>query len=294
MGYNTIKLDVQDNIALLTLNRPQKLNAMTVELVDEVVDALDYCDKTDDVRAIIVTGEGRAYCAGADLSGGAGGFTDDAGSDLINEDGSFNYASESARDAGGRITLRIYDLCKPIIGAINGAAVGGGATMTLAMDVRLASTKAKFAFPFTKRGIVPESASSFFLPRIVGITNALELCLGGDLIGAEEALRIGLVSGVYEPDDLMPNALEKANKFAKASAPVSVALSRQLLWKGLGWDHPMQAHRYESRGVLSRSVSNDAKEGVEAFMNKRVPNFPDVVSSDLPDFYPWWDDQKYQ
>lgn len=294
MTYNTIRYEVEDGVALITLSRPDKLNAFTPEMMREMIDAVDRTDADDAVRAVIFTGEGRAYCAGADLSAGTRGFVDESQQSLMNTDGSVNYSSEAARDGGGLLTLRLFESRKPLIGAINGAAVGIGVTMTLPMDIRLASEAARFGFVFTRRGIVPEAASSWFLPRVVGVSKALEWCYSGRVFDAQEALDGGLVRSIHAPEDLLPAARAIAREIVENTAPVSVALTRQMLWRGLGQSHPMEAHRIDSRAILSRTASADAAEGVASFLEKRPAAYPDAVSKDMPDFYPWWDDQPYR
>lgn len=294
MTYDTLDYAVEDGIATITLSRPDKLNAFTVGMMDEMLDVLDRIDADDAVRAVIVTGAGRAFCAGADLSAGADAFVlEGDGDPVVRADGTLNYASEAARDGGGRVTLRLFKLVKPIIAAINGPAVGIGATMTLAMDVRLASQTARIGFVFSRRGIVPEAASSFFLPRIVGISQALDWCYSGRVFDAAEALAGGLVKAVHAPDHLLPAARALARSYADNTAPVSVALIRQMMWRGLGMSDPMEAHRLDSRGILSRGRSADVAEGVTAFLDKRPAVFPDRVSRDLPDFFPWWEEPGY-
>jgi enoyl-CoA hydratase/carnithine racemase len=294
MDYQQIRYEVADHVATLTLDRPDKLNAYSVRMMEEMIHAFDRADADDQVRAVIVTGAGRAFCAGADLEMGAKVF-DAAGAEgsPIRADGSIDYESDAARDYGGRLTLRIFQCLKPVIGAINGPAVGIGATMLLPMDVRLASEAARFGFVFTRRGIVPEGASSWFLPRIVGISQALEWCLSGRLFPAAEALAGGLVKAVYPPDALLPAAQALAREIADNAAPVSVALTRQMLWRGLGMADPMEAHRIDSRGVLARGRSKDAVEGVMSFLEKRPATFPAKVSDGMPDFFPWWDEPTY-
>ena len=292
-AYETLRYDVEDGIATITLSRPEKLNAFTVQMMDEMLHVLDQVDFDDAVRALVVTGDGRAFCAGADLSAGADAFVFEGDDPIIGADGRLNYAADGARDGGGRITLRLYSLLKPVIAAINGPAVGIGATMTLAMDIRLASQTAKFGFVFAKRGIVPEAASSWFLPRIVGISQALDWCCSGRVFDAAEAEAGGLVKAVLAPKDLLPAAYAAARRFADQTAPVSVALTRQMLWRGLGMSHPMQAHQVDSRGILSRGRSADVAEGVGAFLEKRAAVFPDRVSTDMPDFFPWWEEPPY-
>lgn len=293
MTYETIHYDVVDGIATLTLSRPAKMNAFTTGMLHEMLDALERVDEDDDVRSLIVTGEGKAFCAGADISGGPGDFLTDGESSVRNADGSLNYSSPSARDGGGRLTLRLYELKKPIIAAINGAAVGVGSTMLLPMDVRIASETARFGLVFARRGIVPEAASSWFLTRVVGISQAARWCYSGRIFDAEEARRGGLVDKVVSPDELITAARNIAREFADDTAPVSVALTRHMLWKGLGMSHPMEAHRIDSRAILSRSLSEDAKEGVNSFLEKRPAEFPLKVSTDMPDFYPWWEEHHY-
>ena len=249
-----------------------------------MIDALDKADADDNVRAIIVTGAGRGFCAGADLSAGGNTFNAEARDDR--EDG-------LQRDGGGRVSLRIFECKKPIIAAINGAAVGIGATMTLPMDIRLCSTKAKFGFVFARRGIVPEACSSYFLPRVVGISQALEWCYNGRVFPGDEALAGGLVRSVHEPDDLLTAAKVIAREIVDNTSAVSVTLIRQMMWKMLGADHPMEAHKIDSRGIYFAGKAADAKEGVESFLEKRTAKFPLKVSEDMPEFYPWWEDREF-
>ena len=284
MNYSTILYDLEDSVLLITLNRPEILNAFNRDMMAEMIDALDKADADDNVRAIIVTGAGRGFCAGADLSAGGNTFNAEARDDR--EDGLH-------RDGGGRVTLRIFECKKPIIAAINGAAVGIGATMTLPMDIRLCSTKAKFGFVFARRGIVPEACSSYFLPRVVGISQALEWCYSGRVFPGDEALAGGLVRSVHQPDDLLAAAKVIAREIADNTSAVSVTLIRQMMWKMLGADHPMEAHKIDSRGIYFAGKAADAKEGVESFLEKRAAKFPLKVSEDMPEFYPWWDDRKF-
>lgn len=299
MTYTTIKTDLADGILTLTLNRPDRLNAFNREMMNELIDAFDKSDADDQVRVVIVTGEGRGFCAGADLAAGGDTFnykTGDGGRELpLLRDGTPDLAGDEAiRDGGGRLTLRIFDSLKPVIGAINGPAVGIGATMQLPMDIRLASEEARFGFVFAQRGIVMEACSSWFLPRLVGIQQAADWAYSGRVFSAQEALEGGLVKKVYAKDDLLPAARELARTYAEKTAPVSVALMRQMMWRMLGAGHPMDAHRIDSRGIFYRGKSNDVKEGVTSFLEKRQPKFTDKVSSDMPLFFPWWDEPQYR
>ena len=284
MDYSTILYDLEDSVLLITLNRPEILNAFNRDMMAEIIDALDKADADDNVRAIIVTGAGRGFCAGADLSAGGNTFNAEARDDR--EDG-------LQRDGGGRVSLRIFECKKPIIAAINGAAVGIGATMTLPMDIRLCSTKAKFGFVFARRGIVPEACSSYFLPRVVGISQALEWCYSGRVFPGDEALAGGLVRSVHEPDDLLTAAKVIAREIVDNTSAVSVTLIRQMMWKMLGADHPMEAHKIDSRGIYFAGKAADAKEGVESFLEKRTAKFPLKVSEDMPEFYPWWENREF-
>ena len=287
--YSQIAYGVAGGIATITLNRPEKMNAYTRTMMAEIIDAFDRSDGDDAVRAVIVTGAGeRAFCAGADLTPEAGGGP--FSSDEVVED----LSDERVRDGGGRLALRIYESRKPVIGAINGAAVGVGVTMQLPMDIRLASTTARFGFVFAGRGIVPEACSSWFLPRIVGLPQALEWCMTGRVFDAEEALRGGLVRSLHEPDRLMDAARTLASEIVENTSAVSVAMTRAMLWRNPQFDHPMQAHRVDSRAIYRLSKGIDAKEGVESFLEKRAPVYPGKVSQDMPDFYPWWQDPKWE
>jgi enoyl-CoA hydratase/carnithine racemase len=284
MTYNTILYDLNEGILTITLNRPEVLNAFTDEMREELIDALDQADADDDVRAIIFTGAGRAFCAGADLSKGGDTFDADAREDR---------ADGLNPDGGGRLTLRLFEVKKPLIAAINGPAVGVGVTMTLPMDIRLAADVAKFGFVFSRRGIVPEACSSYFLPRVVGISQALEWTMSGRVFPATEALAGGLVKALHPKEDLLPAARAIAADIRDNAAPVSVALIRQMMWKMLGADHPMEAHKIDSRGVYYRGRSPDSREGVESFLDKRPAQFPGKVSTDMPEFFPWWDERKF-
>jgi len=295
--YKEILVAVKDQILTLTLHRPEKLNAFTGTMMNEMIDVFTKVNSDDDVRAVIVTGSGRAFCAGADLSAGAATFDASKRSDRperdAGSDATVDYSDERVRDGGGRVTLAIYECLKPVICAVNGPAVGIGLTMQLAMDIRLASENARFGFVFSRRGIVPEAASSFFLPRIVGISQALEWCYSGRVFDAQEALRGRLVSKVVNADVLLSEAHKLAVEIRDNTAPVSIALIRQMMWRGLGMDHPMEAHKVDSRGIYSRGQSGDVKEGVVAFLEKRPANFPNKVSTDMPRYFPWWDERKY-
>lgn len=299
--YKEIKTEIDDDgIMVLTLHRPEAMNAFTGRMMYEIVDAFDKADADDNVRAIIVTGEGeRAFCAGADLSQGDKTFDyaerSDGGkkTEVVNADGAIDWSSEDIRDAGGMLTLRIFESIKPVIGAINGAAVGVGATMQLPMDIRIASDNARFGFVFARRGIVPEAASSWFLPRLVGISQALSWCYSGEVFNAEEALRGGLVSEIVPQADLLARAKEVARQMTLMSSPVSVSMTRQMMWRMLGADHPMEAHKVDSKAIFGRGRQSDAKEGVKSFLEKRPPAFADKPSADMPDFYPWWDERKF-
>ena len=298
MAYETIRVSVEDHVQTITLHRPDKLNAFTRQMMDEMIAAFDEADANDDVRVVIVTGEGRAFCAGADLSAGASTFELSARKDRAQPqetaDGKTNYSDEAIRDGGGRVTLRIFKSLKPVIGAINGPAVGIGATMTLPMDIRLASTEARIGFVFSRRGIVMEAASSWFLPRLVGPQQALEWVYSGRVFNADEALRGGLVRSVLPPDQLLPEARKLAKEIVDNTSPVSVALMRQMVWRMLGADDPMEAHKIDSRGIFERGRSADVKEGVMSFLEKRPAKFPDKVSKDMPPYFPWWDERGYK
>ncbi len=282
MSFETILYEVEDGILTITLNRPDRLNAFNNEMRDEVIEALNMADADDDVKAIIFTGSGRAFCAGADLGGGGD---------------TFNYKPKTQgtpRDGGGMLTLRIFECLKPVISACNGPAVGIGATMQCAMDIRLASENAKYGFVFSKRGIVPEAASSWFLPRVVGISTALEWTFSGRVFKADEALERGFVRSVYPAEELLPAARALASEFCNETSAVSVAMARQMMWKMLGADHPMEAHQIDSRGVYFTGKSADAKEGVKSFLEKRPASYPGRVSSDMPEFFPWWEDREFK
>jgi enoyl-CoA hydratase/carnithine racemase len=287
----TLLYGVEDGIATITLHRPDKLNAFTPLMRDELIAAFDATDADDAVRAVIVTGSGRAFCAGADLSSGGKTFDYAARNDAAREEAR---VGEVYRDGGGLVTLRIFKSLKPVIGAINGAAVGIGMTMQLPMDIRMASTEARFGFVFARRGITPEAASSWFLPRLVGMQTALEWCFTGRVFAAQEALERGLVRSVHAPADLLPESRALAREIADHTAPVSVALTRQMLWRMSAAEHPMMAHRVDSRAIQARGRSADAREGVSAFLEKRTPRYPDTVSAGMPQFYPWWQEPEFE
>ncbi len=281
MPYETLLTELSDSILTVTLNRPDRLNAFTEQMMRDLLAVCDEIDAADDVRAVVVTGAGRGFCAGADLGGGGETFKTPEGRRGI------------PRDGGGQVALRLYDLTKPVIAAINGPAVGVGATMTLPMDVRLASESARFGFVFARRGLVPEACSSWFLPRVVGINRAMEWVMSGRVFPAQDALAGGLVSRVLPPEELLPAAREIARECAENTSAISMVLSRQLLWKMLGADHPMEAHKLDSRAIDFMGASDDVKEGVSSFLEKRPASFPMRPSRDLPDFFPWWDEREF-
>jgi enoyl-CoA hydratase/carnithine racemase len=285
MDFEQIRYEVAGGVLTITLDRPDRLNAFTPLMARELIAAFDAADADDDVRAVVVTGAGRGFCAGADLSGGGSTFDwrerAGAGPDAI------------PRDGGGQVVLRIFASAKPVIAAINGPAVGVGATMTLPMDIRLAADDAKLGFVFARRGIVPEACSSWFLPRVVGISRAMEWVATGRVFGAAEALEGGLVRSLHPAGELLGAAQALGREIAENAAPVSVALARRMLWRMLGAEHPMQAHRVDSRAMFARGQSADAAEGVGAFLEKRAAVFPDLVSTGLPDVFPGWEDPEF-
>lgn len=286
--FTQIKLDIDGPIATITLHRPDKMNAFTRTMMDEVIAALDTTDADDAVRAVIVTGHGdRAFCAGADL-------TPEGGGHVFSDPNPVDDLSDArVRDGGGRLTLRMFNSQKPLIGACNGVAVGVGATMQLPFDMRLCSDNARFGFVFARRGITPEAASSWFLPRLVGPQTALEWCMTGRIFDAQEALAKGLVRSVHPLGELMGAARALANEIAENTSAVSVAMTRAMLWRLSATEHPMMAHRVDSRAIYRLSRSADAREGVQSFLEKRPPAYPDTVGADMPDFYPWWDEPGY-
>lgn len=286
--FQTLQYRLEDGVAVATFSRPEKMNTFGAAMMQDLLDLFDHTDADDAVRAVVLTGSGRAFCAGADL--GQGGDTFDFKSDgsggAIRVDG-------VVRDGGGRVTLRIFRSLKPVVSAVNGAAVGIGATMQLPMDARFAASDARFGFVFARRGITPEACSSWFLPRLVGVPKALEWIYSGRIFSAEEALAAGLVQAVHAPEALLEAAISHARSMTEHSAPVSIALSRQLIWQNLGAAHPMDAHRIDSRALQSRGKSADVREGVGAFLEKRAAHFPDKVSRDMPDFFPWSEEPRF-
>jgi len=277
MPFEQIQYKKENGIGIIVLNRPDKLNAFTPVMGQELIQAMDEADKDDEVRVLIFTGAGRGFCAGADLSSGG--------------DSAFNYDKvnmDDHRDGGGILNLRIFEMKKPVIAAINGPAVGVGATMTLPMDIRLASEEARMGFVFTRRAIAPDGCCTWFLPRIVGIGQAADWLISGRVFSSQEALQAGLVSQVLPADDLMPKAMEKAREIVENTSSISVALTKQMVWRMVGAGHPMEAHRVESKAVYFMGMSADCREGVNAFLEKRKPDFPMKLSRDLPEFYPWW------
>jgi enoyl-CoA hydratase/carnithine racemase len=289
LDFTEIRYEVDGHVATITLDRPERLNAYTRTMHEELVQAFDLADADDEVRAVIVTGEGRGFCAGADLERGGETFDWRARAGMAEEGG-----GEVPRDGGGILTLRIFRCTKPVIAAINGPAVGVGITMTLPMDFRLAVAGAKIGFVFARRGIVPEACSSWFLPRLVGISQAMEWVATGRVFTAEEALAGRLVRSVHAADDLLPAAHALADEIGDNAAPVSVAVSRRLMWTMLGASHPMEAHRADSRAMFARGQSEDAREGIAAFLEKRAPAFPDRVGAGLPDFLPEWQEPEFR
>ena len=282
LSYETLRAEVEDGLLTLTLNRPDRLNAVNTAMIEEYVAALDAADRDDGVRAVIVTGAGRAFCAGADLSGGPGTF-----------DRAPPEPGARHRDGGGLVALRLFDMKKPVIAAVNGPAVGFGATQILPMDIRLASTEARFGFVFSRRGVVMEAASSWFLPRLVGMQQAMEWVATGRVFSAEEAFEGGLVRSLHAPDELLPAARALGREIADSASPMSVALCRQMMWKMLGEDHPMAAHRVDSLGMAHTGASADAREGVASFLEKRPPAFASTPGEAMPAFYPWWDEPRF-
>ena len=284
-NYEQIETKIEDKALIITLSRPEKLNAFTEVMMREIIDAVNLAEENNNIRAIIFTGKGEKYCAGADLS---------TGEDSFNWTDKKKEAKDIVRDAGGVLTLRLFKSTKPIIGAINGDAVGIGATMLLPMDVRIASDNARFGFVFAKRGIVPEAASSWFLPRLIGIDNALKLCYSANVIDAKTAKEINLISEITSQENLISRALQISDEFTKETSSISIALTRQMLWRMMGADHPMEAHKIDSRAVYALGKSGEAVEGIKSFFEKRPPEFPGKITEDMPDFYPWWDEKIFE
>ena len=293
MEFECILYDVKDKVLTITLNRPDRLNAYTGQMQSNLIEAFDKAGKDDDIRAIIVTGAGRGFCAGADLGAGGNTFNREVRNNKGETEG-IKEDPEWMRDGGGRTTLAIFDCPKPIIAAFNGPAVGVGVTMTLPMDIRIASEEAKFGFVFARRGLVPEAASSWFLPRVVGINKALEWTFSGRVFSPEEAKEGGLIRSIHPADKLLEEANKIAQEIVENTSAVSVAMTRQMLWRLLGADHPMEAHKVDSRAIYELGQGGDAKEGVESFLEKRPPEFPSKVSEDMPEFYPWWEERKFK
>jgi len=283
--FEQIRYEIENRVALITLNRPDRLNAWTVTMMNEMIEAFDMADKDDEVRVVIVTGAGRGFCAGADLA------PDNFGP---RQEQRQTAADATPRDTAGNLTIKIFNTHKPVIGAINGHAVGVGITMTLAMDIRYVSESAKIAFAFNRRGMFPEGCCTWFLPRIMGFSQAAELVYTGRTITAQEALDCGLVSKVCAPDDLLPAAKALAAEIADNTSAVGTAMTRQVLWRMTGASHPMEAHRIESRALHYMSLSEDMVEGVTSFLEKRPPEFKMKPSQDMPDSYPWWEEPQYE
>ena len=290
--YEQIAYEVEESILTITLDRPDRLNAFTARMMFELIDAFDRADADDDVRVVIVTGRGRAFCAGADLE--AGGDTFDATKRGTGDTGERAEDLDRLRDGGGRVALRIFESTKPVIAAINGPAVGVGATMTLPMDIRMAGESARMGFVFSRRGITMEACSSWFLPRVVGVSQAAEWVYSGRVFPAADAHAGGLVRSVHPDGELLGAARALAAEIAENTSAMSVALNRQMMWRMLGADHPMEAHKVDSRAIRFMGASPDVREGVEAFLEKRQPNFTMTPSTDMPDFFPWWDERPFE
>jgi len=293
MKFECILYEVKNKVLTITLNRPERLNAYTGQMQADLIEAFDKAGEDDDIRVIIVTGAGRGFCAGADLGAGGNTFNREVRNNKGETEG-IKDDPEWMRDGGGRTTLAIFDCPKPVIAAFNGPAVGVGVTMTLPMDIRIASEEAKFGFVFARRGLVPEAASSWFLPRVVGINKALEWTFSGRVFSPEEAKEGGLIRSIHPANELLEEANKIAQEIVENTSPVSVAMTRQMLWKLLGADHPMEAHKVDSRAIYELGQGGDAKEGVESFLEKRSPKFPSKVSKDMPEFFPWWEERKFK
>jgi enoyl-CoA hydratase/carnithine racemase len=287
--FETITLSIDAGIALITLNRPEKLNAYNRVMLGELIACFDYTAAADEVRVVILTGAGRAFCSGMDMSGGAGAFDMPSAPVTKEQDvGEGRY-----RDGAGILALKMFDSAKPIIAAVNGPAIGVGISLQMGADIRLASTTAFYGFAYVRRGVVPEGATSWFLARFVGLGTALQWCLTGQTVSAEEAYSAGLVQALHEPDKLLDAAFEIAREIVEKAAPVSLALTRQMLWKACAQPHPMAAHRIDSLAMQVRGPSEDAREGANAFKEKRAPIFPQTVANDMPAFYPWWENEPF-
>jgi enoyl-CoA hydratase/carnithine racemase len=289
MQFETLRYDVDGRILTITLNRPDRMNAFTGRMCEELIAAFDQADADDTVKVVIVTGAGRAFCAGSDLE--RGGDTWGKHAEHLAQQAQ---AERYVGDGGGRVTRRIFDFNKPVIAAINGAAVGVGITMTLAMDIRLCVPNAKLGFVFAGRGILPEACSSWFLPRLVGISKALEWCYSARVFKSEEGLQAGLIRSLHEPQDLLPAARGLAQEFIDNGSAVSIAMVRQMMWRMLGASHPIDAHEVDTAGIAVLGRSDDAREGISAFLEKRQANFTNRVSTDMPPFYPWWQDRPFR
>ena len=284
MKFETILCDVKDEILTITLNRPDRLNAWNHQMLYDLIAAFDHADENDEVGAVVLTGAGRGFCAGADLAGGGG----------KTFSGTGNQAHlDELGDSGGAMSRRIFQSLKPVIVAFNGPAVGVGLTLTLAADIRIAAPNIKMGFVFAARGIIPEGCSSYFLPRLVGISKALEWCMSARVFRSEEALEAGLVRSIHDPEDLLPAAYELAHEFA-GNSRVSNAVLRQMFWRMLGADDPIVAHRLDTEGMIQLGKSADATEGTTSFLEKRPAKFPDKVSEDLPEFFPWWEEPRFR
>jgi enoyl-CoA hydratase/carnithine racemase len=289
MSFETLRCEIDSRILTITLNRPDRMNAFTGRMCDEIIAAFDQADADDDIKVVIMTGAGRAFCAGADLE--RGGETWGKHSEhLAAQTTALRYVG----DGGGRVTRRIFDFNKPVIAAINGAAVGVGITMTLAMDIRIAVPNAKLGFVFAGRGILPEACSSWFLPRLVGISKALEWCYSARVFKSEEGLQAGLLRSLHEPEALLPAARALAQEFIDNSSSVSIAMTRHMMWRMLGAPHPIDAHEVDTAGIAALGKSDDAREGISAFLEKRKANFKDRVTKNMPSFFPWWKDRVFK
>jgi enoyl-CoA hydratase/carnithine racemase len=289
MNYEQLRYEVDNRILTITLNRPERMNAFTGRMCDELIAAFDQADADDNVKVVIVTGAGKAFCAGADLERGGetwGKHSEHLAAQVVSE----RYLG----DGGGRVTRRIFDFNKPVIAAINGAAVGVGITMTLAMDIRIAVPNAKLGFVFAARGIIPEACSSWFLPRLVGISKALEWCYSGRVFRSEEGQEAGLVRSLHEPDALLSAARSLAQEFVDNGSSVSIAMTRHMMWRMLGAPHPIDAHEVDTAAIAALGKSADAREGISAFLEKRKANFTDRVTKNMPSFFPWWKDRAFR